>query len=98
LTWMVSRITGHVPPNSSDDPVALCRLSAYRQSRCFLVGLGFAFSRTDVEPMFQQSRVVYLIHRRSDRSLRRAWRMHRPKYPVFVFTNPGLIPRLRPWP
>jgi hypothetical protein len=54
-----------LPDSSSDDPVALCKLSAYRQSRCVLVGLGFTFNPIEVQPIFQQSRVVYFIHRRS---------------------------------
>jgi hypothetical protein len=53
--------------------------SSYRQSNCFLVGFGFAFNRIDVEPIFQQSRVVCLIHWRRDRSWRSACRIQRPK-------------------
>jgi hypothetical protein len=34
----------------------------YRQSNCFLVGFGFAFNLIEVEPIFQQSSVVCLIH------------------------------------
>ena len=65
-------------------------------SNSLRVGAWFGFNLTRVTPMSLQSSVVYLIHCLSSLSWRKARRISNPKYPVFVLTKPGEIPRFRP--
>ena len=62
------------------------------------VGFGFAFNFISVTPGSLQFNVEYFIHCLRFLSCLRASRILSPKRPVLVLTNPGEIPRLRPWP
>src|ERR1700719_1211095 len=73
-----SRVTGHLPQPFSS-PEGLRLFFTYKQASVFLAVFGVALSLIEVQPMWRQSSVVYLIHWRSEGSWRTARRIQSPK-------------------